>query len=675
MPFDDPTRNELQKVVGRARDLLVEEFTFQCQRVYGIQPDGSTMDLAKLEHLPQEEQVRASLLRDRIDHLAVGITSVDGRSEAVARMVREQGFTLLNRLCALRMCEERGLLQECVRSGFDSKGFRLYDQTASQLGGDTYCRYALFLQLLFDELSVNLGILFDRFALTGLLFPGENALKQVLALINTSKLSHIWADDEAIGWVYQYFNSPEERKAMREASAAPRSSRELAVRNQFFTPRYVVEFLTDNSLGRIWYEMRKGDTALKDECRYLLREPNETVALAGVRDDETDLSPKKWQQPLFADQRSKKDPRDLRVLDPACGSGHFLLYAFDLLEVIYKEAWGDRESPKADVSGRTLREDYSTLDELNVATPRLIVEHNLHGIDIDPRAAQIAALSLWLRAQKTWNNLGSKIADRKITNSNVVAAEPMPGEEGMRFEFTESLRPKVLGQLVNSVFDSMKLVGETGSLLKIEEEIKDALGDARKQWLGGPKLEQAEFFPELVKSKPQQQKLRFDVEGVTDEEFWEQAEDRILDSLRDYAERAESGNAPRRRLFAEDAARGFSFIDLCRKRYDVVLMNPPFGSASLAAKKEFDRAYPRTKNDVYAAFVERGIQLLHPQGLIGAITSRTGLFLSSFQRWREEILIKVAPPVVLADLGYGVLDSALVEVAAYCLQKRREIIA
>jgi hypothetical protein len=101
-------------------------------------------------------------------------------------------------------------------------------------------------------------------------------------------------------------------------------------------------------------------------------------------------------------------------------------------------------------------------------------------------------------------------------------------------------------------------------------------------------------------------------------------------------------------------------------------MNPPFGASSLVAKVKFECSYHRTKNDVYAAFVERGIQMLQPRGLLGAITSRTGFFLSSFQRWREEILLQEAPPMVFADLGYGVLDSAMVEVAAYCLEKRLE---
>ena len=85
---------------------------------------------------------------------------------------------------------------------------------------------------------------------------------------------------------------------------------------------------------------------------------------------------------------------------------------------------------------------------------------------------------------------------------------------------------------------------------------------------------------------------------------------------------------------------------------------------------DLERLSQDEQNDVYAAFVERGIQLLSSRGRVGAITSRTGFFLSSFQKWREEILLKEAPPAVFADLGMGVLDSAMVETAAYCLEAR-----
>src|SRR5690606_32012052 len=120
----------------------------------------------------------------------------------------------------------------------------------------------------------------------------------------------------------------------------------------------------------------------------------------------------------------------------------------------------------------------------------------------------------------------------------------------------------------------------------------------------------------------------------------------------------------------DDAAHGVALLGVAEKKFDTVLMNPPFGAGSLRAKKDFERAYPRTKNDVYAAFVERGIDLLSSRGRLGAITSRTGFFLSSFEDWREDVLLKEAPPAVFADLGAGVLDSAMVETAAYCLERR-----
>ncbi len=620
----------------------------------------------------------ASLLRERIDHLAVGQSSDKKVArEAIDRVIREQAFTVLNRLAALRMCEERGIVQECIRGGFQSRGFQVYSTTVGASLGSIYERYRVFLQCVFDEISVDLGILFDRFSPFGLLFPREPALLEVLEVVNDGELKEIWKEDETIGWVYQYFNPPEERKTMRDASQAPRSSRELAVRNQFFTPRYVVEFLTDNTLGRIWYEMRQGDTVLKESCQNLVRRPNEVFLQQSDRapadkGDETDLSREELlQRSVHIEHRPKKDPRDLRVLDPACGSGHFMLYAIDLLERIYEEGLHDPESPKSDVTGRSILEDFETLDDLRREVPKLIIEHNLHGIDIDPRAVQIAALALWLRAQKTWKNLGFKADERpRIARSNIVIAEPMPGEEDLRGEFTAGLKPRVLGQFVDEVFEKMKLAGEADSLLKIEEEIKDAVAAAGKHWREGTKPEQQLLFPTMDTTRPKQQELRFDVKGITDKRFWEQAEDRILDALREYAELAENGLAVRRRFFAEDAARGFAFIDLCRKRYDVVLMNPPFGGIVSTVGNYVSSTYPSTKNDVYAAFIERGLNILFDHGMVGAITSRTGFFLSSLESFRN-LITRTSMLRCLADLGHGVLDSAMVKTASYVLEKAK----
>ncbi|MBK7760461.1 MAG: hypothetical protein IPI35_29425 [Deltaproteobacteria bacterium] len=339
--------------------------------------------------------------------------------------------------------------------------------------------------------------------------------------------------------------------------------------------------------------------------------------------------------------RAKKDPRDLRVLDPACGSGHFLLYSFDLLLVIYEEAWADADSPKSEATGRTLSADYPTLDALRRALPGLVLRHNLYGVDIDPRAAQIAAFALWMRAQRAWKELGLKRADRPlVTRTNVVVAEPMPGEPDLLTELCQRL-DKPVADIVRAVFEEMKLAGEAGMLLRVEDTVRR--GVERLTELGGLYADQ-------------------------DARRWERLEAKVYAALRDYAESV-GGVGYRRRLFADDAAQGFAFIELCRQTYDVVLMNPPFGGSASAFKDRLAALWPRSKQDVYAAFVERGVRALPPGGYLGAITSRTGFFLKSFQAWREEVILKDAPPSVVADLGAGVLDSAMVETAAYCLQR------
>lgn len=315
-------------------------------------------------------------------------------------------------------------------------------------------------------------------------------------------------------------------------------------------------------------------------------------------------------------------------------------------------------------SGRTIRQDYPELAQLREAAPALIVERNLYGVDIDARCAQIAALALWLRAQRAYQDQGIRAGARpQVKRTHIVIAEPMPESRDLAVSFAAELDKPFQRVLFARMIEEMRLAGELGTLLQVELSLADDIRGARRQFLA--EQERPSLFPDL---RPTLEQGKLDLSGVTDETVFQDAEETIFAALQRFAESAGGADA-RRRLFAGDAAQGVALIDLVRTRFDVVLMNPPFGAASLAAKKEFERAYPRTKNDIYAAFVERGIQLLHPRGMLGAITSRTGFFLSSFQKWREEILLKEAPPVVFADLGYGVMDSAMVEAAAYCLQR------
>jgi len=671
MAFDKDTRNQLAALVTQCRRLLTEEFTKQCQSSYGIRADGSVVPMEELTHLSDHDLGTARQLRERIAYLVANDANATTEL-AIDRMLREQAFTVMNRLAAMRMAEARGLIIESVSKGMESQGFEMYDSLGGAAMGERFDRYQSYLYSMFDELAIDLGVLFDRYSPHGLLFPRETALKEFLDLLNQKAMEGIWAEDETIGWIYQYWNSKEERKAMRDASAAPRNSRELAVRNQFFTPRYVVEFLTDNTLGRIWYEMTKGETRLADQCRYLVRRPTEIFLGEGEDapdppegDAEETLSQEELlKQPVHIPHRPVKDPREIRLLDPACGSMHFGLYAFDLFEAIYEEAWDRGLCP-------ALQEAYGKKEDYLRDVPRLIIEHNIHGVDIDPRAVQIAGLSLWLRAQKTWRD--TPPAERpRVRRSNIVCAEPMPGSDAMLEDFVQTLDPPLLGELVKTVFDKMQLAGEAGTLLKIEGEIRTAIDDAKEKWekLGAAErdLFSAEELNQTLRPGTQQQLTGVEKALTTDHrplatDFFDTAEERIYAALRDYAESAEAGDY-QRRLFAEDAAHGFAFIDLCRKRYDAVVMNPPFGEASREYDSTLKRLYPTSKGNLYPAFILSGCEFKTPDGLLGAITADTFTVLSSFSNFREDLLTSTHTFHLAVDLGWDVLDSAQVSTIA-----------
>ncbi|MDP9363899.1 MAG: BREX-1 system adenine-specific DNA-methyltransferase PglX [Chloroflexota bacterium] len=774
MSFDRATRTLFARKIGGIRDRLKADVIDQLRRL-GFQEDGTTLELDRIAGLSDGERAAGEELRALLEHF-VAVERGEARTRrraAFDRLAREIGFTTLNRLVAIRAAEERGLVVQAVRQGFGSAGFQVYERVANGALGGRQETYRAFLECLYDEIGLDLPLLFDRTDPQSSIFPSERCLEDVFALLNASEIDHLWREDEAIGWVYQYYNDPDERRQMRE-SQAPRSSRELAVRNQFFTPRYVVEFLTDNTLGRTWYEMRRGETRLVEGSRYLVRrkhpiwlEPGEAApepwpaggGYGWPRGFDFELESRMWTRPnpeltdfqalwsyaltagypalldrfgdlegigafanakendyrrsgkwegsfedlraclFFAQRRNRqaeqwghqpgddevaallalnraiderwdleveailhrptKDPRELRILDPACGSGHFLLYAFDLLLTIYDEAYDDPELAPA------LRRDYPNRAAYERQVPALVIHHNLHGIDIDPRACQIAALALWLRAQRRWQELVLRPTERPaIRKSQIVCAEPMPGEREFLDEYLQTVDVR-LRSLVQTVWEKMQLAGEAGSLLKIEEEIREALGAARVEaMVDGPPVQ---FTLYERDRKPKQQVLTM---ATRDEiAFWDQAEAKLLDALRTYATRATPSHATQRRLFAEDAAEGFAFVDVARTIFDVVLMNPPFGDATEAARTYVAGAYPRTKHDLYAAFVERALSMVRRGGHAGAITSRMGFFTKSFQRWRKEILFGDARLGAVADLGPGVLDAATVETAAYTLER------
>jgi hypothetical protein len=630
MAFDQSTRGRLQKLVNSCRGLLSDEFSIQLQQTYGLDPKtGEVTPMARLTHLDDRQRHTAEVLRQTLAHyLGADVDDTDHRIAVLDRMVREQAFTVLNRLAALLMMEARGQLIESVSKGYQSRGYQLYSKIAGTALGETGQAYQVYLFSVFDELAQELPALFDRYAANGLLFPRETALRALLDELNHFEIEPLWAADETIGWIYQYFNSKEERKAMRQARA-PRNSRELAVRNQFFTPRYVVEYLVDNTLGRLWFNATGGNTELHDRCQYLLVKPAESLQST------TKL----------------RDPRTLKLLDPACGSMHFGLYAFDLFVEIYREAWDWEQQrgpgsldattqPRAAL--RPLSQTYKDQADFLRDVPRLIIDHNIYGVDIDPRAAQIASLALWLRAQRAWHDAGVKAKDRPlIGRGNVVAAIAPPAERELRKQFSTYLDQRD-AELFEMTLQLLKGLPEMGVLLQVERDLPHLV---RQIFIG----KGSGLFAEEEK------------------ETWMQAEARLRLALTEFAQAAKS--TYQGRLFAQDALEGLRLIDLCRDTYDVVVMNPPFGESSAASNAYLEQKYPRSKGNILAHFLERGSELLRQGGRIGAIVSRTCFFLQSFTQFRKSFLKKELALECFADLGLGVLD-AMVEVAAATWEKK-----
>jgi len=526
------------------------------------------------------------------------------------------------------MMEARGQLIESVSKGYQSRGYQLYSKIAGTSLGETGQAYQVYLFSVFDELAQELPALFERYAANGLLFPRETALRSLLDELNHFEIEPLWGADETIGWIYQYFNSKEERKAMRDASQAPRNSRELAVRNQFFTPRYVVEFLVDNTLGRLWFNATGGQTDLRDHCQYLLVKPDE--------------------QPQAAIKL--RDPRTLKLLDPACGSMHFGLYAFDLFAEIYREAWAWEQqhgpgsldvSTQPQAALKPLSQTYEDEAAFARDVPRLIIEHNIYGVDIDPRAAQIATLALWLRAQRAWHDASVKAKDRpRIGQGHVVAAVAPPSERELRRQFAAQLDQRD-AELFEMTLQMLKGLPELGVLLQVERGLQHLMEKVYGK--------NADLFNDLKKPKT-----------------WVQIESDLRAALSEFAHRPKSSYQGG--LFTQDALQGLRLIDLCRETFDIVVMNPPFGEFSLNYRDYAKDNFSSGSHDILTAFVENGLQRLRHNGILGAITSRTSFFAPTTRQWREEIILKRRIHAWI-DLGEGVLDDAMVETCLYTIEK------
>jgi hypothetical protein len=681
----DEYKDLVKTWVLKVREILDKDFTAELKRL-GIPGSGKLIPVAKM-NLPE----RDVLIRSRVEALLHRDSLAEGSDEKGYENVRrELSYTCLNRLVGLKCMEARGLLY--LPPANDANAPAEQTEVITNIPGDVRSRYLRDLRaaggsrykygddaeesLLRDGLTAayrfitsEIRILFDPDHEYACIWPTHGCLMTVIGMINNDLPEEAYRAVDFLGWVYQFFNREEKKRVREENKGTPRTSYELSVINQFYTPSWVVKVLVDNTLGRLWLQMHPDST---------LR-PIDSPPLPGVapwyRPIADYLVPNSGEKIRFerinenGQLATFKRATDITLIDPACGTMHFGQYAFGLFQQMYLD-----EIRHAGEPGWPAEPSVSDITLI----PTTIVERNLFGIDIDARAIQIASLSLLLTAKESAVQLGASPLDVHLRQTNLVVANAVNiGEEQLR-ELVDCLGGK-LGSvslqesLFKTIWENLRYVGELGSLIQVREAVVRILDEwverqAKEKGLTSIRGVQDTGQFELgtiAADWERERKSQLELQRSVLEEEAAQIRQQLLAGL---LEIAHTEPDPAQRLFAEDTARGLKLLELLSRRYDVAVMNPPYGSFVPKVRDFVRAAYPITSNDIYATFIERGTQLTEGEGYVGALVSATFVNLKTFEKLRTELLLKRNPLIAMLDLGFGILDDATVEAAAIVLK-------
>ena len=582
------------------RRLIQQAFDNRFSRM-GLRAD-APVDASALQEEQKEKRVKLEDIMH--DHL-----KETGGNYAVARQttINECVFTLFNRIAAIKVMEAKELFPEIITRRKENAG-RSFEHNAwlEEHPEERNAEREGLKHFLSDQFN-NLGehIPLYRKDYPYALLPTADELNEIIEKFNAVEEdadcgADVWKGDDILGWLYENFNAVE--KAALKQSGDKTEYDKVSLQSQVYTPAWVVKFLVDNTLGKAYLEM------YPDSCI------REKYQIANAPDHQV---------------RHPKDVREMRVLDPACGSGNFLIYAFSLLYDLYQD--------QIDNYGR----DYSRRD-----IPKMIVEHNLYGMDLDERAAQITQIALFIKARVLGGHRSHWPSYTHVVSTHF--SLPTYDEVKDSFGYDASWMQR-FDAAANKIWSDLSSAHKFGSLVRVEEQLDELTPDDDNHSLFSVQ-EMRSLFTES-------NELRTVIHNLVDE--W--------------------GKANSFSLLKSSEAK--TFLDIISQKYDVVVANPPYTDSADFGKElkafveaNYKKPYKFNSN-LYACFIKRCCELAGMDGKVGMIHPHTFMFIKTFEDVRK-FMIEETHINVMVDYGLDRVNlfgpGILLDATFYTLDMNRQ---
>ena len=532
--------------------------------------------------------------------------------------VKECVFTLFNRLAALKVMEDRELFPEAIRRraehGNLSYSHKMWLEehpdmrSAERMGLKDFLKDKF--QLLFEEYGIPLYKADHPYAV----MPTADELDEIITAFNGIEQdeqcgSDIWKGDDILGWLYENFNTVE--KVQLKESGEKTEYDKVSLQSQVYTPQWVVKFLVDNTLGKQYLEMYPDSHFMIDE------ETGKTKYLIAN-------APK-----LRVRQPKPNGILGIKLIDPACGSGNFLIYAFTVFYDLYID---QMENYGAEFSRRDI--------------PKLIVENNLYGVDLDERAVQLTQIALFIKAMQLKGRRG-----KMPTFCNVVSSHfTLPEYEKIEatFDMGDSHWNDKQREVLKDIWNDLCNAHKFGSLIRLKEKI-EALMPSQEVTLFS-EFQIADFFS-----------------------FRQQALNILRQQVHQWG--GEGSNAYSLSL-VHDA---MTFLDILTASFDVAVANPPYTDSSdfgpeLKAFAEANYKKPLKFNiNLYACFIKRCCELTDDLGKVGMVNPPTFMYIKTFEDVRKYMVEKTHISLFV-EWGYlGMFSpTARVDSAFFVLDKEQK---